>query len=99
MVSRRMDEGMSTLILLSVPLFVFLGLLIEMTSLARVLVDFMAALLGHVRGGLAYVLLGAMYPVSGLSRSKAAHLAAVPPRLFPEMKRPGARPGAPLAPP
>src|SRR5260370_12861536 len=93
MVSRRMDEGMSTLILLSVPLFVFLGLLIEMTSLARVLVDFMAALLGHVRGGLAYVLLGAMYLVSGISGSKAANMAAVAPVLFPEMKRRGARPG------
>jgi len=92
-VTSRMDEGMSTLILLSVPLFVFLGLLIEMTSLARVLVDFMAALLGHVRGGLAYVLLGAMYLVSGISGSKAADMAAVAPVLFPEMKRRGARPG------
>src|SRR6201987_2281537 len=34
----RMDEGMSHLILLSVPLFVFLGLLIEMTGMARALV-------------------------------------------------------------
>src|SRR5947209_6839572 len=92
-VTSRMDEGMSTLILLSVPLFVFLGLLIEMTGLARVLVDFMAALLGHVRGGLAYVLLGAMYLVSGISGSKAADMAAVAPVLFPEMKRRGARPG------
>src|SRR5947209_7628611 len=31
----RMDEGMSHLILLSVPLFVFLGLLIEMAGMAR----------------------------------------------------------------
>src|SRR6266571_4270796 len=92
-VTSRMDEGMSTLILLSVPLFVFLGLLIELTGLARVLVDFMAALLGHVRGGLAYVLLGAMYLVSGISGSKAADMAAVAPVLFPEMKRRGARPG------
>ena len=34
----RMDEGMSHLILLSVPLFVFLGLLIEMTGMAQVMV-------------------------------------------------------------
>ena len=34
----RMDEGMSHLILLSVPLFVFLGLLIEMTGMARAMV-------------------------------------------------------------
>jgi len=89
----RMDEGMSSLVLLSVPLFVFLGLLIEMTGLARALVDFLAALLGHVRGGLAYVLLGAMYLVSGISGSKAADMAAVAPVLFPEMRRRGARPG------
>jgi tripartite ATP-independent transporter DctM subunit len=89
----RIDEGTSNLILLSVPLFVFLGLLIEMTGLARVLVDFMAALIGHVRGGLSYVLLGAMYLVSGISGSKAADMAAVAPVLFPEMRRRGAIPG------
>ncbi len=89
----RIDEGTSNLILLSVPLFVFLGLLIEMTGLARVLVDFMAALIGHVRGGLSYVLLGAMYLVSGISGSKAADMAAVAPVLFPEMRRRGAKPG------
>jgi tripartite ATP-independent transporter DctM subunit len=92
-VASRMDEGTSTLILLSVPLFVFLGLLIEMAGLARVLVDFMAALIGHVRGGLSYVLLGAMYLVSGISGSKAADMAAVAPVLFPEMRRRGAKPG------
>jgi tripartite ATP-independent transporter DctM subunit len=89
----RIDEGTSNLILLSVPLFVFLGLLIEMAGLARVLVDFMAALIGHVRGGLSYVLLGAMYLVSGISGSKAADMAAVAPVLFPEMKRRGASSG------
>jgi hypothetical protein len=47
--------------LLAVPLFVFLGLLIEMTGMARAMVGFLSSLLGHVRGGLSYVLLGAMY--------------------------------------
>ncbi|MEW6644228.1 MAG: TRAP transporter large permease subunit [Pseudomonadota bacterium] len=89
----RMDEGMSHLILLSVPLFVFLGLLIEMTGMARAMVAFLANLLGHVRGGLHYVLLGAMYLVSGISGSKAADMAAVAPVLFPEMKARGAKPG------
>jgi tripartite ATP-independent transporter DctM subunit len=89
----RMDEGMSHLILLSVPLFVFLGLLIEMTGMARAMVRFLASLLGHVRGGLHYVLVGAMYLVSGISGSKAADMAAVAPVLFPEMKARGAKPG------
>ena len=89
----RMDEGMSHIILLSVPLFVFLGALIAMTGLARAMVDFLAALLGHVRGGLHYVLLGAMYLVSGISGSKAADMAAVAPALFPEMEKRGAQGG------
>lgn len=89
----RMDEGMSHLILLAVPLFVFLGLLIEMTGMARAMVGFLANLLGHVRGGLHYVLIGAMYLVSGISGSKAADMAAVAPVLFPEMKARGAKPG------
>jgi tripartite ATP-independent transporter DctM subunit len=89
----RMDEGMSHLILLAVPLFVFLGLLIEMTGMARAMVGFLASLLGHVRGGLQYVLVGAMYLVSGISGSKAADMAAIAPVLFPEMTKRGAKRG------
>lgn len=89
----RMDEGMSHLILLAVPLFVFLGVLIEMTGMARAMVNFLASLLGHVRGGLSYVLIGAMYLVSGISGSKAADMAAIAPALFPEMKKRGAKEG------
>lgn len=92
-VVNRMDEGMSNLLLLSVPMFVFLGLLMEMAGIARVMVAFLAALVGHVRGGLSYVLLGAMYLVSGISGSKAADMAAVAPVLFPEMQRRGSHPG------
>ena len=89
----RMDEGMSHLILLAVPLFVFLGLLIEMTGMARAMVAFLAGLLGHVKGGLSYVLIGAMYLVSGISGAKAADMAAIAPALFPEMKARGANEG------
>jgi tripartite ATP-independent transporter DctM subunit len=89
----RMDEGMSHIILLAVPLFVFLGLLIEATGMARAMVAFLASLLGHVRGGLSYVLIGAMYLVSGISGSKVADMAAVAPVLFPEMRQRGAKSG------
>lgn len=85
----RVQEGMSHLILLAVPLFVFLGALIEMTGLAKAMINFLVSLIGHVRGGLQYVLLGAMYIVSGISGAKAADMAAVAPTLFPEMKRRG----------
>ncbi len=93
----RMDEGMSSLILLAVPLFVLLGQLMEMTGMARVLVAFLAALVGHVRGGLSYVLIGAILLVSGISGSKTADMAAVAPVLFPEMKKRGANEGELIA--
>jgi tripartite ATP-independent transporter DctM subunit len=88
-VAGRMDEGMSSLILLAVPLFVLLGHLIEMTSMAKAMIEFLASLLGHVRGGLNYVLLGAMLLVSGISGAKTADMAAVAPVLLPGMKKRG----------
>ena len=89
----RIDEGTSELILLAVPMFILLGLLIELMGLAQALVGALVALLGHVRGGLSYALLAAMYLVSGISGSKAADMAAIAPSLFPGMKRRGAEPG------
>jgi tripartite ATP-independent transporter DctM subunit len=93
----RMNEGMSQLILLAVPLFVILGMLMEMTGIASAIVRFLVSALGHVRGGLYYVLVGAMYLVSGISGSKAADMAAIAPVLFPEMKAHGAKEGELLA--
>ena len=86
----RLEAGMSNLILLSVPLFVFLGYLLEITGMAAHIIRFLASLLGHVRNGLHYVLVAAMYLVSGISGSKAADMAAVAPALFPEMEKRGA---------
>jgi tripartite ATP-independent transporter DctM subunit len=89
----QMDQGMSSIELLAVPMFVVLGLLLEMTGIARAMVDFLAALVGHRRGGLSYVLIVAMYLISGISGSKAADQAAVAPVLLPEMRRRGSAPG------
>jgi tripartite ATP-independent transporter DctM subunit len=92
-VVNRIDDGISNLLLLSVPMFVVLGLLMEMTGIARALVNFLATIIGHLRGGLSFVLLGAMYLVSGISGSKAADMAAIAPILIPEMERRGTPPG------
>lgn len=89
----RLGEGMSNMILLAVPMFVLLGALIDMAGLADAMIRFLAALIGHKRGGLQYTLLGAMYLVSGISGAKAADMAAVAPALFPEMKKRGNREG------
>jgi TRAP-type C4-dicarboxylate transport system permease large subunit/TRAP-type C4-dicarboxylate transport system permease small subunit len=85
----RMNEGISNLVLLAVPLFIFLGLIMESSGIARRLVGALAALVGHLRGGLNMVLVAAMYLVSGISGSKIADMAAVAPVLFPDMERRG----------
>jgi tripartite ATP-independent transporter DctM subunit len=89
----RIDGGTSNFVLASIPLFIFLGYLMDVSGLARVLTDFMGSLVGHFRGGLSYVLLGAMFLVSGISGAKSADMAAVAPVLFPEMKRRHVPPG------
>lgn len=93
----RMDEGMAHIVLLAVPLFVFLGVVLELSGMARAMVRFLASLLGHVRGGLSYVLVGGMYLVSGISGSKAADMAALAPVLFPEMRKRGVPEGEMVA--
>ncbi|TDY22032.1 tripartite ATP-independent transporter DctM subunit [Paraburkholderia sp. BL6665CI2N2] len=85
----RLDEGMSHQILLAIPLFIFLGFLMEATGMARRIVEFFASVVSHRKDGLSYVLVGAMYTVSGISGSKSADIAAIAPALVPEMRRRG----------
>jgi tripartite ATP-independent transporter DctM subunit len=88
----RMDEGMSSLILLSVPVFILLGFVLDLTGMGKVIVDFLASLFGHFRAGMSYVLLGSLYLVSGISGSKVSDMATVAPALFPAMERRGNKP-------
>ena len=88
----RIDEGMSSLVLLSVPVFVLLGCILDATGMGRAIVAFLASLIGHVKAGMSFVLLGSLFLVSGISGSKVSDMATVAPALFPEMKRRGHRP-------
>jgi tripartite ATP-independent transporter DctM subunit len=74
-----------------------LGVVLELSGMAKAMVRFLASLLGHVRGGLSYVLVGGMYLVSGISGSKAADMAAIAPVLFPEMRKRGVDEGEMVA--
>ena len=88
----RMDEGMSSMILVSVPIFVLLGCVLDATGMGKAIIEFLASLVGHVKGGMQYVLLGSLFIVSGISGSKVSDMATVAPALFPEMKRRGQKP-------
>lgn len=96
-VLNRMDEGMSSFILVSVPVFVLLGCVLDATGMGKAIVDFLASLLGHVKAGMSYVLLGSLFIVSGISGSKVSDMATVAPALFPEMKRRGHKPAGMIA--
>jgi len=93
----RMDEGMSHLILISVPIFVLLGCILDQTGMGKAIVDFLASLLGHIKAGMSYVLLGSLFIVSGISGSKVSDMATVAPALFPEMRRRGHSPPGMIA--
>jgi tripartite ATP-independent transporter DctM subunit len=85
----RMDEGMANMVLVSVPIFVLLGCVLDVTGMGKAIVDLLASLIGHVKAGMSYVLLGSLFIVSGISGSKVSDMATVAPALFPEMKRRG----------
>jgi tripartite ATP-independent transporter DctM subunit len=85
----RMDEGMSGIILVSIPVFVLLGCVLDATGMGKAIVDFLSSLVGHLKAGLSYVLLGSLFIVSGISGSKTSDMATVAPALFPEMERRG----------
>lgn len=88
----RVDEGMSGIILLSVPIFVLLGCVLDATGMGKAIVDLLSTMFGHVRAGMSWVLLGSLFLVSGISGSKVSDMATVAPALFPEMKRRGHKP-------
>ena len=90
---QQMISGMNPFSFLAIPFFIFAGEIMMYGGIADKIVDFAKSLAGHVRGGLSYVLVAAMYLVSGISGSKAADMAAIAPALFPEMKKRGAKPG------
>ncbi len=53
--------------------------------MGKAIVEVLALLLGYVRAGMSYMVLGSMFLVSGISGSKVSDMAAVAPALFPEM--------------
>lgn len=93
----RIDEGISSPILLSVPVFILLGNLLDVTGMGKAIVGFLVSLVGHIKAGMSYVLLGSLYLVSGISGSKVSDMATVAPALFPEMRRRGNRPSEMVA--
>lgn len=82
-------DGTSNFILLTLPFFIWAGLIMEKGGISLRLVSFAMALVGHMRGGLLQVVVLTIYLVSGISGSKIADVVAVGSVLRRELKKQG----------
>jgi C4-dicarboxylate transporter DctM subunit len=90
-VVQRMYMGVDSFTLLAVPLFILTGVLMNHTRLARKIVDFSMALVGHLPGGLAVVNIITSMFFAGVSGTAMADTAAVGGVIIPAMKEKGYR--------
>ena len=88
---QRIISGTSIFSLLAIPFFIFAGELMLHGGIARRLVRFASALVGHVRGGLASVNIFSSMLFGGISGSAVADISALGSLLIPVMKEKGYR--------
>lgn len=91
-VVQRLFLGVDSFTLLGVPLFIFVGILMNYTNLSQKIVDFCMALVGHLKGGLAMVNVVTSMFFAGISGTSMADTAAVGGVLIPAMIEKGYKP-------
>ena len=88
-VAQNTFDGTGNYILLTLPFFIWAGLIMEKGGISLRLVRFAMTLVGHMRGGLLQVVVLTIYMVSGISGSKIADVVAVGSVLRRELQRQG----------
>ncbi len=86
---QRMFTAADSLSLVAIPFFILAGALMNSGGLSRRLVSFAQALVGRVRGGLAYVNVLSNVYFAGVTGSAAAEASAIGTVLIPAMVRAG----------
>ena len=71
------QRGTGGFIFLALPFFILAGFIMDRAEIGSRLVNFVASLIGHVRGGLMQVMIVGVYISSGISGSKAADMATI----------------------
>lgn len=89
LLARSVVTGADSFPLISVPLFILAGDLMQHGGMSRRLVGFANALIGHIRAGLAYVNVLACVFFAAISGSSPATVAAIGSNLIPEMEKVG----------
>jgi tripartite ATP-independent transporter DctM subunit len=91
MVAQRVATGIASFPLLAIPFFVLSGVLMGEGGMARRLIDFAAALVGRVPGGLAYVNTITCMLFGAVSGSAAAAVSSIGGFMIPQMVANGYR--------
>ncbi|HET9977572.1 MAG TPA: TRAP transporter large permease subunit [Burkholderiaceae bacterium] len=87
--AQNLVEGANSFPLLAVPFFMLAGEIMNVGGLSRRIIHLAMTLVGHVRGGLGYVVIVAACMLSALSGSAVADAAALAALLLPMMVRAG----------
>jgi tripartite ATP-independent transporter DctM subunit len=85
----KMFTGLSSFVLLAIPLFILAANLMNHGSISKRLIDFSNALVGHRRGGLAHANIMVSMIFAGVSGSSQADTAGVGKVLIPKMEESG----------
>ncbi len=88
-IAQRMFNGLDSFLIVAVPLFLFLGALMERAKITDRLVDFAESLVGRFRGGLAHVSVATNAIMADITGSGTADAAALGTVLIPAMRRAG----------
>jgi C4-dicarboxylate transporter, DctM subunit len=89
---QRMFGGIDSFPLLAVPFFIMAGALMDTGGIALRLIRLAQALVGHVRGGLAMVVVISEIFFSGISGSTVADTSAIGSMMIPALKKAGYTP-------
>jgi len=88
-IPQRILVSLDSYVMLSIPLFILAGYLMETGGISEKIVRLANALVGFIRGGLAMVVIVATIIFSGLSGSSVADTAAIGSVMIPTMTRRG----------
>jgi tripartite ATP-independent transporter DctM subunit len=86
---QRLMAGMDSYALIALPLFIFMGQLMNASGITRRLIDYCMLLVLCLRGGLGLVNVSSSMLFGGISGSSASDTASIGSIMIPEMKRRG----------
>ncbi|MDM0044302.1 TRAP transporter large permease subunit [Variovorax dokdonensis] len=89
LLAQNLVAGVDSFPLLAVPFFILAGELMNAGGISRRIIDMAQAWVGHIRGGLGYVAIGAAVLMASMSGSALADTAALATILLPMMRKEG----------